>query len=83
MPSSKASDVVRKAQDKNREAGGGRLTFNLSPDEMAEWEALLAKIPEGRGQQKAALMMAIRAGRRKNGPTKSEVLAAIETHWED
>lgn len=83
MPAKSASEVVKKAQDKNREAGGGRLTFNLSPDELEEWQALLAKVPEGRGQLKSALMLAIRAGRRRNGPTKAEVLAAVDAHWQD
>ena len=80
MPAKTASEVVKKSQDKNKDAGGGRLTFNLSPEEMAEWEALLAKVPEGRGQQKTALMMAIRAGRKRNSLTKAEVLAWIEAN---
>lgn len=78
MPAKSASEVVKKSQAKNKDAGGGRLTFNLSPDELEEWQALLAKVPEGRGQLKSALMLAIRAGRKRNSVSKADVLAWIE-----
>ncbi len=66
-----ASEVVAKAQAKNREAGGGRLTFNLSPSEMAEWERLVARTG---GTQKGALMAAVRAHNGTNDLTAEDVI---------
>lgn len=58
-----ASETVRDAQKRLAERGGGRFpTLTLSPDEMTEWEALLA-LDDGpeRGKAKRALMRGIRA----------------------
>ncbi len=65
-----ASEIVAKSQAKNREAGGGRLTFNLSPSEMAEWERLRDQVGS---TQKAALMHAVRAGLGCNDLTPEQV----------
>lgn len=55
------SRIVADAQKRNKDKGGGRLTMNLTPEEMELWETLVSRQPAGRGQQKAALMVAIRA----------------------
>lgn len=56
-----ASEIVARAQAKNADAGGGRLTINLLPAEMAIWQTLLDRQPPGRGRIKAALMDALTA----------------------
>lgn len=71
------SEIVAKSQAKNREAGGGRLTFNLTPAEMAKWERLKDQIGS---TQKAALMHAIEAGLGSNDLTTEQVLEWVRRH---
>ena len=71
------SEIVAKSQEKNRQAGGGRLTFNLSPSEMAEWTRLRERVG---GTQKAALMAAVEAGLNRNDLTTEQVLDWIKRH---
>lgn len=74
------SEIVAKSQAKNREAGGGRLTFNLSPSEMAEWERLRDQVGS---TQKAALMHAVRAGLGANDLTQADVLDWIKRNTKE
>ena len=77
--STSASEVVRKSQQKNEDAGGGRFpTLTLSPDEMALWDRLMAQ-DEGpeRGRAKRTLVRAMDALDRKNDLTQKEVLEWI------
>lgn len=76
---SQTSEAVRKSQQKNEEAGGGRFpTMTLSPDEMQIWERLVAQDdgPE-RGRAKRTLVRAMDALDRKNDLTQKEVLEWI------
>jgi hypothetical protein len=74
------SRIVAAAQKRNKEAGGGRLTMNLTPDEFEQWQTLLASYPNGRGQQKAAFLGAIRAALFDDNTRMSnaELLAELE-----
>jgi hypothetical protein len=75
-----ASEIVAKSQARNREAGGGRLTFNLSPSEMAEWRRLMDRVGD---TQKAALVFAIGAGLQRNEPTQADVIDWIKRNTKE
>lgn len=73
-----ASEAVAKAQQRNRDAGGGRLTINLTPEDMGKWEAVLDGFPAGRGQKMAAFRAMLESMLSQGETTKADVLAWIE-----
>jgi len=74
------TEIVRASQDRNREAGGGRVTLTLSPDDMALWREWLGEFEEGRGQQITAFRAMLQAAVSQGGVTKAQVLDWIDKH---
>lgn len=73
-----ASDVVKKAQNKNREAGGGRLTLNLTPDDMDMWQAWLGGFGDKRGAQMNAFRSMLEKALAQGQPSKKQVMDWID-----
>jgi hypothetical protein len=80
--STPASETVRKSQQKNEDAGGGRFpTMTLSPEEMVLWERIVGQ-DDGptRGRAKRTLMRAMEALDKGNDLTQKDVLDWIRRH---
>lgn len=75
-----ASEHTAGYQDRLREQGGGRFpTLTLTPDEMAQWKALEARLGgDDRGSAKRTLLACMAAADARVEPTKGELLAMIE-----
>jgi hypothetical protein len=74
--STPASETVRKSQQKNEDAGGGRFpTMTLSPEEMVLWERIVGQ-DDGptRGRAKRTLVRAMEALDKGNDLTQKDVL---------
>ncbi len=74
--STPASETVRKSQQKNEDAGGGRFpSMTLSPEEMVLWERIVGQ-DDGptHGRAKRTLVRAMEALDRGDDLTQKEVL---------
>jgi hypothetical protein len=81
MPKDKksfASDVVKKSQNKNKEMGGGRLTLNLTPEDMEMWQAWLSGFGDKRGAQMTAFRAMLESAVKQGDISKQQVLEWIE-----
>lgn len=70
------SETVRKAQQKNEDAGGGRFpTMTLTPAEMTLWQSLMDQDSgPNRGKAKRTLMLALAALEKRNDLTQDQVI---------
>lgn len=73
----KTGSQIVAASEKKR--GIQSTSFKFTPEE----KELLDRLAESHGGRKAALIAGLQALERRNGPTKAEVMAAIDAHWEE
>jgi hypothetical protein len=80
-PARTASEITAAYQDGLKERGGGRFpTLTMTPEEMARWRALEARVGgDDRGSAKRTLLACMEALEARREPTNEQLLALLRT----